>query len=48
MIFGNRPQDLPDSYRRYLENSLREEFDLAGTPIRINTRKGDNPYDKTK
>ena len=43
-IFGNRPQDLPESYRRYLENSLRERFDLAGTPIRVNLRKGDNPY----
>jgi GTP-binding protein len=45
-IFGNRPEDLPDSYVRYLENSLRERFDLAGTPIRINMRKGKNPYDK--
>ena len=45
-IFGNRPEDLPESYRRYLENSLRERFDLAGTPIRLNLRKGKNPYDK--
>jgi len=43
-IFGNRPEDLPDSYVRYLENSLRDEFNLAGTPIRINMRKGKNPY----
>ncbi|MCZ6452815.1 MAG: ribosome biogenesis GTPase Der [Alphaproteobacteria bacterium] len=47
-IFGNRPEDLPDSYRRYLENSLRERFDLAGTPIRINLRKGKNPYTKSR
>jgi GTP-binding protein len=47
-IFGNRPEDLPDSYQRYLENSLRERFGLAGTPIRVNLRKGDNPYDKGK
>ncbi len=45
-IFGNRPEDLPESYRRYLENALRERFDLAGTPIRINLRKGKNPYIK--
>ncbi|NNE82395.1 MAG: GTP-binding protein, partial [Alphaproteobacteria bacterium] len=45
-VFGNRPEDLPDSYVRYLENSLRDRFDLAGTPIRINMRKGKNPYDK--
>jgi GTP-binding protein len=29
---------------RYLLNSLREAFDLPGTPIRLNMRKGDNPY----
>ncbi len=46
VIFGNRPEDLPDSYVRYLENSLRDSFKLAGTPIRINMRKGDNPYAK--
>jgi GTP-binding protein len=29
---------------RYLENALREDFDLPGTPIRINLKKGRNPY----
>lgn len=48
VIFGNRPEDLPDSYTRYLENGLREAFKLAGTPIRILMRKGENPYDKGK
>ncbi|NKB48533.1 MAG: ribosome biogenesis GTPase Der [Alphaproteobacteria bacterium] len=47
-VFGNRPEDLPDSYVRYLENSLRDRFDLAGTPIRINMRKGKNPYGDKK
>ncbi len=47
-IFGNRPQDLPDSYRRYLENSLRDQFDLAGTPIRVNLRRGKNPYQEKR
>lgn len=46
VLFGNRPEDLPTSYLRYLENSFREEFQLAGTPIRIQTRKSDNPYHK--
>ncbi|MBO6784180.1 MAG: ribosome biogenesis GTPase Der [Alphaproteobacteria bacterium] len=46
VLFGNRPEDLPASYLRYLENSFREEFDLSGTPIRIQTRKGANPYHK--
>ncbi len=43
-VFCSRPKDLPESYLRYLENGLREAFDLPGTPIRINLRKGDNPY----
>jgi GTPase len=43
-IFCSKPDDLPTSYLRYLENSLRDAFELPGTPIRINFRKGDNPY----
>ncbi len=43
-IFCSKPQELPTSYLRYLENGLREAFDLPGTPISINIRKGDNPY----
>ncbi len=35
---------MPDSYLRYLENALRVDFDLPGTPIRITLRKGKNPY----
>lgn len=44
VLFGNRPEDLPTSYIRYLENSFRARFNLEGTPIRVHTRKGDNPY----
>ena len=44
VIFGNRPEDLPNSYLRYLENSLRQKFELFGTPIRLNLLKGRNPY----
>ncbi len=43
-IFCSKPDNLPTSYLRYLENSLRDSFKLPGTPIRINFRKGDNPY----
>jgi GTP-binding protein len=43
-IFCSRPTKLPDSYLRYLENGLREDFDLPGTPIRLALRKGENPY----
>jgi GTPase len=44
-LFTSKPGDLPDSYRRYLVNALRQDFDLPGTPIRIMLRKGKNPYD---
>ena len=43
-LFASKPGELPESYRRYLVNSLRERFDLPGTPIRLMLRKGDNPY----
>jgi GTP-binding protein len=45
-IFCSKPEDLPGAYLRYLENALREAFDLPGTPIRITLRKGKNPYAK--
>ena len=44
--FASRPEALPDSYRRYLVNSLRAEFGLDGVPIRLFLRKGKNPYVK--
>ncbi|MGI9405995.1 MAG: ribosome biogenesis GTPase Der [Hyphomicrobiaceae bacterium] len=46
VVFCSRPEDLPTSYTRYLINGLRETFDLPGVPIRLNLRKGKNPYDK--
>lgn len=44
VAFCSQPQDLPKSYLRYLTNSLREAFGLPGVPIRLNLRKGDNPF----
>jgi GTPase len=35
---------LPETYLRYLTNSLREAFDLAGVPLRLRLRTGKNPY----
>jgi len=46
VLFCSRPKALPDSYVRYLVNSLRETFDLPGVPIRLHLRKGENPYAK--
>ena len=43
-LFASKPGELPESYRRYLINALRQDFDLPGTPIRMMLRKGDNPY----
>jgi GTP-binding protein len=39
-IFANKPGDLPESYKRYLENNLRESFDLGGIPLRLFFRHG--------
>ncbi len=43
-LFASKPSELPDSYRRYLVNSLREAFDLPGSPIRLMLRGGKNPF----
>jgi len=43
-LFASKPADLPDSYLRYLENGLREAFDMPGVPLRLMLRKGKNPY----
>lgn len=43
ILFANTG-DIPESYLRYLVNSLREHFALPGVPIRIIIRKGKNPY----
>ena len=44
VLFASRADQLPDQYRRYLINSLRESFDLPGVPIRITIKSGTNPY----
>ncbi len=44
IVFCSRPEDLPESYSRYIVNGLRESFGLQGVPIRLHMRKGKNPY----
>ena len=44
VIHGNRVKNLPDSYRRYLENYLRRHYELVGTPLKLEFRQGENPY----
>jgi GTPase len=46
VLFTSRADAVPDVYRRYLVNSLRETFDLPGTPIRLALREKKNPYAK--
>jgi GTP-binding protein len=38
-FFCNLPQYIPDSYKRFLENKLRNEFNFTGVPIKIFFRK---------
>ncbi len=44
VVHGNKVEDLPDTYRRYLENRFREELKLEGTPVRLECRNSTNPY----
>ncbi len=44
VLFASRADQLPDSYRRYLVNSMRESFDLPGVPIRVTVKSNKNPY----
>ena len=44
VLFSSRADQLPDSYRRYLVNSMRESFDLPGVPIRLSVKANKNPY----
>jgi GTPase len=44
IVSCSRPEAMPESYVRYLSNSLRETFELAGVPIRMMLRGSDNPF----
>ena len=47
-IFTSHNGIVSKSYKRYLENSFREDFGLLGTPIRIIFKSGDNPFTFSK
>lgn len=47
VIHGNQLQALPESYRKFLANFFREKLGLSGTPVLIEFRTGENPFDKT-
>ena len=44
VVFCTKSDDVPDSYQRYLVNSLRKDFDMPGVPIRLTFRSSANPY----
>ena len=44
VLFCSRADAVPQSYLRYLTNSLREAFALPGTPVRITLREKQNPF----
>jgi GTP-binding protein len=44
VLFCSRADAVPQSYLRYLVNSLREAFSLPGTPVRITLREKANPF----
>ncbi|HWM81031.1 MAG TPA: ribosome biogenesis GTPase Der [Pseudolabrys sp.] len=48
VLFCSRADAVPDAYKRYLVNSLRDTFELPGTPIRLTLREKANPFEKKK
>ena len=44
VLFCTRADAVPHAYKRYLLNSLRENFELPGTPIRLTLREKANPF----
>ncbi|WP_313517316.1 ribosome biogenesis GTPase Der [Pseudomonas sp.] len=48
VIHGNQVEAVPKSYTRYLENTFRRVLKLVGTPIRIEYKGGENPYEGNK
>ena len=45
VIHGNQTEKVPVAYQRYLEKTFRRELKLVGTPIRVEFRTSDNPYE---
>ena len=43
-LFASRAKHMPDSYKRYLVNGLRDAFDIQAVPIRLVVKQGKNPY----
>ncbi|HVL77688.1 MAG TPA: ribosome biogenesis GTPase Der [Sphingomicrobium sp.] len=48
VVFGTRLDQLPESYRRYLLNSMRRDLKLGPIPLRLSLRSTKNPYDSSR
>jgi len=48
VVFGNRTDELPESYRRYLLNAMRRDLKLGPVPLRLDFRGRTNPFDKNR
>lgn len=48
VIHGTALNEVPESYRRYIEGQIRNAFKLEGTPLRIEFRTAHNPYAREK
>jgi len=46
VVFGTRVDQLPESYRRYLLNSMRRDLELGPVPLRLTMRAPKNPFDR--
>lgn len=46
IIHGNQVNSLPESYRKFLAGFFREKLKLYGTPVLVEFKSGENPYDK--
>jgi len=46
VVHGNSLDHVPQAYTRYLEGRFRDHFKLVGTPLRIQMRSTENPFDK--
>jgi len=48
VIHGNQTDNVPDAYRRYLQNTFRKALKMEGTPVRISFKTGENPFEGRK
>ncbi len=44
VLISSRAEDMPESYKRYLVNALRDAFDLHAAPVRLIVKAGKNPF----